>query len=141
MLIGGFDLLGLLKQRGSIFNQMYSTYCFAFFPFLHFFIVIFPLTFIPPNFTCFSCFFMLLFGSVVSICLIFLSLAPRSVPSPTVVQILDGFSATVSWSPPSGDIRGLIDRYELKAYNRDQPEVPPVKVTYSHGEFTGTFPE
>lgn len=89
----------------------------------------------------FSVFFMLLFVSVVSVFLIFICLAPRSIPSPTVVQILDGFSATVSWSTPSGDIRGLIDRYELKAYNRDQPEVPPVKFTYSNGEFTGTLPE
>lgn len=73
------------------------------------------------------------------ICLIFNPLAPRSVLHPTTVQSLDGFSAMVSWSPPTGDIRGLIDRYELKAYKRDHPGSPPVKATYSHEEFTGTY--
>ncbi|KAA8595473.1 hypothetical protein FQN60_010764, partial [Etheostoma spectabile] len=66
---------------------------------------------------------------------------PRSVPPPTTVQSLNGFSAKVSWVPPTGDIRGLIDRYELKAYNRDQPEVPPIKATYlANGNFTGVLP-
>ncbi|CAG11041.1 unnamed protein product, partial [Tetraodon nigroviridis] len=69
----------------------------------------------------------------------FLGHVPRSVPRPTTVQSLDGFSATVSWSPPTGDIRGLIDRYELKAYQRDHPGLPPVKATYSHEEFTGVL--
>lgn len=51
---------------------------------------------------------------------------------------MDGFSAKVSWLPPTGDIRGLIDRYELMAYNRDQPDVPPVKAVYlANGNFTG----
>lgn len=73
------------------------------------------------------------------ICLKFTPLAPRSIPRPTMVQNLDGFRAMVSWSPPIGDIRGLIDRYELKAYNRDHPDLPPVKAFYSHEEFTGTY--
>uniref|UniRef100_UPI001447375F usherin-like n=1 Tax=Epinephelus lanceolatus TaxID=310571 RepID=UPI001447375F len=66
---------------------------------------------------------------------------PRSVPPPTTVQSLDGFSAKVSWVPPTGEIRGLIDRYELKAYNRDQPEAPPIRATYlANGNFTGVLP-
>ncbi|XP_030271338.1 usherin [Sparus aurata] len=69
------------------------------------------------------------------------SKVPRSVPPPTSVQSLDGFSAKVSWLPPTGDIRGLIDRYELMAYNRDQPDVPPVKAVYlANGNFTGVLP-
>ncbi|TMS13118.1 Usherin [Larimichthys crocea] len=69
------------------------------------------------------------------------SRVPTSVPPPTTVQSLNGFSAMVSWLPPTGDIRGLIDRYELKAYNRDQPEVPPVKAIYlANGNFTGVLP-
>ncbi|XP_068431767.1 usherin [Clinocottus analis] len=69
------------------------------------------------------------------------SKVPSSVPPPTTVQSLNGFSAKVSWVPPTGDIRGLIDRYELKAYNRDQPEVPPVKAMYlANGNFTGVLP-
>ncbi|KAM3624776.1 uncharacterized protein V6R79_001428 [Siganus canaliculatus] len=68
------------------------------------------------------------------------SKALGSVPSPTAVQSLNGFSAQVSWSPPTGDIRGLIDRYELKAYNRDQLEVPPVEAIYlANGNFTGVL--
>nr|XP_046239587.1 usherin [Scatophagus argus] len=68
------------------------------------------------------------------------SIAPRSVSPPTTVQSLNGFSAKVSWLPPTGDMRGPIDRYELKAYNRDQPEVPPVKATYlANGNFTGVL--
>ncbi|XP_069030560.1 usherin [Embiotoca jacksoni] len=65
---------------------------------------------------------------------------PASVPPPTTVQSFNGFSAKVSWVPPTGDIRGLIDRYELKAYNRDHPEVPPIKATYlANGNFTGVL--
>ncbi|XP_075319241.1 usherin [Odontesthes bonariensis] len=66
------------------------------------------------------------------------SKVPTSVTPPTKVQSIDGFSAEVSWVPPTGDIRGLIDRYELKAYNKDHPEVPPIKATYlANGNFTG----
>ncbi|XP_074481361.1 usherin [Sebastes fasciatus] len=69
------------------------------------------------------------------------SKVPRSVPPPTTVQSVNGFSAKVSWVPPTGDIRGLIDRYELKAYNRDQPEVPPIKAMYlANGNLTGVLP-
>ncbi|XP_008295345.1 usherin-like, partial [Stegastes partitus] len=65
---------------------------------------------------------------------------PSSVPPPTTVQSFDGFSAKVSWVPPAGDIRGLIDRYELKAYNRDHPEAPPITATYlANGNFTGVL--
>ncbi|XP_070842368.1 usherin [Chaetodon trifascialis] len=68
------------------------------------------------------------------------STVPRSVPPPATVQSLNGFSAKVSWLPPTGDIRGLIDRYELKAYNRDRPEVPPIEAVYmANGNFTGVL--
>ncbi|KAM9366692.1 usherin [Symphorus nematophorus] len=68
------------------------------------------------------------------------SKVPRSVPPPATVQSLNGFSAQVSWLPPTGNIRGLIDRYELKAYNRDQLEEPPVKAMYlANGNFTGVL--
>uniref|UniRef100_A0A3Q2FNI0 Usherin-like n=1 Tax=Cyprinodon variegatus TaxID=28743 RepID=A0A3Q2FNI0_CYPVA len=65
---------------------------------------------------------------------------PTSVPPPSTVQSISGFSAKVSWIPPTGDIRGLIDRYELKAYNKDHPEVPPITATYlANGNFTGVM--
>ncbi|XP_047436500.1 usherin [Mugil cephalus] len=65
---------------------------------------------------------------------------PRSIPPPRTAQSLNGFRAKVSWVPPSGDFRGLIDRYELKAYDRDHPEVPPIRTTYpANGNFTGVL--
>ncbi|XP_019935888.2 usherin isoform X2 [Paralichthys olivaceus] len=65
---------------------------------------------------------------------------PRVVPPPTTVQSLNGFTAKVNWAPPTGDVRGLIDRYELKAYSSDQPDAPPIKATYlANGNFTGVL--
>uniref|UniRef100_A0A3P9BUF9 Usherin n=1 Tax=Maylandia zebra TaxID=106582 RepID=A0A3P9BUF9_9CICH len=65
---------------------------------------------------------------------------PTSVPPPIKVQSLNAYSAKVSWVPPTGDIRGLIDRYELKAYNRDYRELPPVRATFlANGNFTGVL--
>ncbi|XP_062312043.1 usherin-like, partial [Osmerus eperlanus] len=62
---------------------------------------------------------------------------PLSVPPPSRVESGSGFSAQVSWTPPS-DVRGVIDRYELRAYDRDQPGSAPVSATYlSGGNFTG----
>ncbi|XP_077569166.1 usherin [Stigmatopora nigra] len=63
---------------------------------------------------------------------------PSSIPAPSSVQILNGFSAKVNWAPPSADVRGVIDRYVLKAYLREQPEMPPVKAVYlANEDFTG----
>lgn len=63
---------------------------------------------------------------------------PRPVLPPTTVQSLNGFSAKVSWVPPTGDVRGVIDRYELKAYNTDRPGVAPVTATFlANGNLTG----
>ncbi|XP_061670381.1 usherin isoform X4 [Syngnathoides biaculeatus] len=63
---------------------------------------------------------------------------PSYIPPPSIVQILNGYSTKVSWAPPTGDVRGVIDRYELRAYKREQPELPPLKVMYpANGNFTG----
>ncbi|KAG7481797.1 usherin [Solea senegalensis] len=65
---------------------------------------------------------------------------PRFVPPPTSVQSLNGFSAQVSWAPPTGDIVGLIDRYEVKAYYSDLPDAAPIKATYlANGNFSGVL--
>nr|XP_061796460.1 usherin-like [Nerophis lumbriciformis] len=65
---------------------------------------------------------------------------PSTIPPPSAVQILNGFSVKVSWAPPTGDVRGVIDRYVLKAYLREQPEMPPVKAVYlANGNFTGVL--
>ncbi|XP_035991625.1 usherin [Fundulus heteroclitus] len=65
---------------------------------------------------------------------------PTFVQPPATVQSISGFRAQVSWLPPTGDIRGLIDRYVLKAYNKDHPEVPPITATFlANGNFTGVM--
>ncbi|XP_051920397.1 usherin isoform X1 [Hippocampus zosterae] len=65
---------------------------------------------------------------------------PDTVPPPTAVQILNGFSAKVSWAPPTGDVRGVIDTFELRAYQREQPAMPPIKAIYlANGNFTGVL--
>ncbi|XP_029001116.1 usherin isoform X2 [Betta splendens] len=65
---------------------------------------------------------------------------PRSVPPPTSVQSLNGSSAKVSWESPTGDIRGLIDRYELKAYDSGRPGAAPVTATFlANGNLTGVL--
>ncbi|XP_071778073.2 usherin [Centroberyx gerrardi] len=65
---------------------------------------------------------------------------PRYVPPPSTVQSESGFSAKVSWAPPTGDVRGVIDRYELRAYDRDRPDATPVKAIYpANGNFTGVL--
>lgn len=64
--------------------------------------------------------------------------APTSVPPPTSLQSVDGFSVQVSWSPPTADFRGLIDSYELRAYAGDRPGSPPVTAVYlANGNFSG----
>ncbi|KAM4602923.1 usherin [Polymixia lowei] len=67
-----------------------------------------------------------------------LSTVPSYVPPPTSVLSGSGFSAKVSWAPPTSDVRGVIDRYELRAYNRDRPDAEPVKAIYlANGNYTG----
>ncbi|XP_030233283.1 usherin [Gadus morhua] len=51
---------------------------------------------------------------------------PKHIQPPSAVQIKNGFSALVRWAPPTGDVRGLIDRYELRAYQRGRPDEAPV---------------
>ena len=55
-----------------------------------------------------------------------LPLVPKHIQPPSAVQIKNGFSALVRWAPPTGDVRGLIDRYELRAYQRGRPDEAPV---------------
>ena len=162
-----YDLLGLLKRRdrGNAFSStcywsvvllffmyifLFSFYLIYFCGLLHtrsFFCLCFFFLFF--NITCFrSClvkpyiFFALQSALITSYFSFshsdFFYIVPTSVMPPTKVQSIDGFSAEVSWVPPTGDITGLIDRYELKAYIKDHPEVPPIKATYlANGNFTG----
>ncbi|KAJ0056625.1 hypothetical protein NL108_010576 [Boleophthalmus pectinirostris] len=65
---------------------------------------------------------------------------PQVVPAPRAVQNLNGFSANVFWTPPTDELMGMIDYYELKAYNLDNPEEAPISTTYlANGNFTGVL--
>ncbi|XP_072320975.1 usherin [Eucyclogobius newberryi] len=65
---------------------------------------------------------------------------PQVVPPPRAVQNLNGFSANVLWTPPMDELMGMIDYYELKAYNLDNPEETPITATYlANGNFTGVL--
>uniref|UniRef100_A0AAV2LNE7 Usherin n=1 Tax=Knipowitschia caucasica TaxID=637954 RepID=A0AAV2LNE7_KNICA len=64
---------------------------------------------------------------------------PQVVPPPNEVQSLNGFSANVVWMPPTEPM-GMIDYYELKAYNLDNPEEAPISTTYlANGNVTGVL--
>ncbi|CAL8351742.1 unnamed protein product [Merluccius merluccius] len=64
---------------------------------------------------------------------------PKHILPPSMVQSKNGFSAEVKWAPPTGDVRGLIDRYELRAYQRDHPDAEPVveSIHLKDGNHTG----
>uniref|UniRef100_A0A667ZN39 Usherin n=1 Tax=Myripristis murdjan TaxID=586833 RepID=A0A667ZN39_9TELE len=65
---------------------------------------------------------------------------PRHVPPPIAAQSESGFSAKVTWAPPTGDVRGVIDRYELRAYDRNRLDAAPVTAVYpADGNFTGVL--
>ncbi|RXN00888.1 Usherin [Acipenser ruthenus] len=57
---------------------------------------------------------------------------PQSVPTPSRVHSVNGYSVEVSWDEPAG-VRGVIEKYVLKAYNEDSPSMPPITA-----EFTST---
>ncbi|KPP71102.1 usherin-like, partial [Scleropages formosus] len=59
--------------------------------------------------------------------------APQSVLIPTRVVCVNGYSAEVSWDEPVG-VRGVIEKYIVKAYNRDDPSVAPISAVFLHAE-------
>ncbi|XP_041108645.1 usherin [Polyodon spathula] len=69
---------------------------------------------------------------------------PQSVPTPSRVCSVNGYSVEVSWDEPAG-VRGVIEKYVLKAYNEDSPSMPPItaEFTSTHsltGNLTGLVP-
>ncbi|KAJ7988957.1 hypothetical protein DPEC_G00314570 [Dallia pectoralis] len=54
---------------------------------------------------------------------------PEVVAPPSSVQSGSGYSVLVRWDPPL-QVRGVIERYELRAYNLDHPESSPVTASY-----------
>uniref|UniRef100_W5NGL3 Usherin n=1 Tax=Lepisosteus oculatus TaxID=7918 RepID=W5NGL3_LEPOC len=58
---------------------------------------------------------------------------PQSVLTPSRVSSVNGYRAEVSWDETAG-VRGVIEKYILKAYNRDNPSMPPITA-----EFPGSY--
>lgn len=58
---------------------------------------------------------------------------PQSVLPPSRVGIVNGSSVEVSWEEPA-EVRGVIEKYVLKAYSRDRPSSPPISTTFPHSQ-------
>ncbi|XP_069464673.1 usherin [Ambystoma mexicanum] len=48
---------------------------------------------------------------------------PHSVPTPSRICSINSYSVEVTWDKPTG-VAGVIEKYILKAYNEDRPNVP-----------------
>ncbi|XP_072555094.1 usherin isoform X5 [Paramormyrops kingsleyae] len=59
--------------------------------------------------------------------------APQSMLPPSRVVCVNGYSAEVSWDEPT-EVRGVIEKYIVKAYNRDDPMAAPVSAAFPHAE-------
>ncbi|KAK3537246.1 hypothetical protein QTP70_004660 [Hemibagrus guttatus] len=64
--------------------------------------------------------------------------APQSVLPPSRVASVNGSSAEVSWEEPP-EVRGVIERYVVKAYSRDSPLSPPISATFNAQWLMGTL--
>ncbi|TRY59648.1 hypothetical protein DNTS_027391, partial [Danionella cerebrum] len=64
---------------------------------------------------------------------------PQSVLPPSRVGSVNGSSVEVSWEEPL-EVKGVIEKYVLKAYSRDHPSSPPIIATFPHSHhLTGTL--
>lgn len=119
MLMVRYDLLCLLKVRNV---------CAAFlWPDTHF--LSFPIGFShsrsspPPYFAPLS----------LSLSPIISCTVPQSVLPPSRVESVNGSSVEVSWEEPA-EVRGVIEKYVLKAYSRDRPFSSPISATFPHSQ-------
>ncbi len=126
-----YDLLCLLKVRNV---------CAAFlWPDTHF--LSFPIGFShsrfspPPYFASLfhSLFLLLCFSACLSLSPIISCTVPQSVLPPSRVGSVNGSSVEVSWEEPA-EVRGVIEKYVLKAYSRDRPSSPPISTTFPHSQ-------
>uniref|UniRef100_A0A671RF78 Usherin-like n=1 Tax=Sinocyclocheilus anshuiensis TaxID=1608454 RepID=A0A671RF78_9TELE len=64
---------------------------------------------------------------------------PQSVLPPSRVGSVNGSSVEVSWEELV-EVRGVIEKYVLKAYSQDHPSSPPISSTFPHSQhLTGTL--
>uniref|UniRef100_A0A8C6NEI0 Usherin n=1 Tax=Melopsittacus undulatus TaxID=13146 RepID=A0A8C6NEI0_MELUD len=69
---------------------------------------------------------------------------PQNVPTPSRVHSINGYSIEVTWDKPAGVI-GVIEKYILKAYEEDGPNVPITSAEFADtsmltGILTGLHP-
>ncbi|XP_065144388.2 usherin [Paramisgurnus dabryanus] len=64
---------------------------------------------------------------------------PQSVLPPSRVESVNGSSVEVSWEEPV-EVRGVIEKYVLKAYSRERPSSSPISAAFPHSQhLTGTL--
>ncbi|XP_003474286.2 usherin isoform X2 [Cavia porcellus] len=64
--------------------------------------------------------------------------APQSVPAPSSIRSIDGYSVEVTWDEPAG-VTGVIEKYVLRAYSGDDPSVPRTPSASTECVDTSTF--
>eukprot|EP00062_Callorhinchus_milii_P018719 gi/632972566/ref/XP_007902721.1/ PREDICTED: usherin [Callorhinchus milii] len=69
---------------------------------------------------------------------------PQSVPTPSRFHSINGYRVEVSWDEPA-EVRGVIEKCILKAYNEDSPSTPPIRADFTDihalaGNLTGLIP-
>lgn len=69
----------------------------------------------------------------VSLRLIISCTVPQSVLPPSRVESVNGSSVEVSWEEPA-EVRGVIEKYVLKAYSRERPSSSPVSAAFPHSQ-------
>ncbi|XP_038667644.1 usherin isoform X2 [Scyliorhinus canicula] len=69
---------------------------------------------------------------------------PQNVPTPSRIRSINGYRVEVSWDEPA-EVRGVIEKYILKAYNEDSPSTPLIRANFTDtrslaGNLTGLIP-
>uniref|UniRef100_UPI00398F6349 usherin isoform X1 n=1 Tax=Pristiophorus japonicus TaxID=55135 RepID=UPI00398F6349 len=69
---------------------------------------------------------------------------PQSVPTPSRIHSINGYRVEVSWDEPA-EVRGVIEKYILKAYNEDSPSTSSIRANFTDirslaGNLTGLIP-
>ncbi|EQB78597.1 hypothetical protein CB1_001073090 [Camelus ferus] len=64
--------------------------------------------------------------------------APQSVPTPSRVRSINGYSIEVTWDEPA-TARGVIEKYVLRAYSEEDPREPRVPSASSESANPSTF--
>ena len=55
---------------------------------------------------------------------------------PTAVRVISGYKVEVEWEAATG-VTGRYTKYIIKAYNYDNPIIPPIEATFSSNATRG----